>query len=384
MGNNTISFGQLRNEVLFASKTEAINGIQANGTNDGVIKLARYTEHGEIKTIFGIAYTKNSVTSYTIYDSFKEVIENLQSQIDDITGSSESISGQIKEAIDELKGDVSEDYDTLEKIENIIKLNKENGVVTLESTDGGEGTNISKTYTIKQGGVFVGSFDIYKDSFLKSVNLITKDGRIIDDEHPGIAYAIPFVFVTADGSEQIVNIPISSFIQDLEAGNGLIVDANGRLNIVKDAESENFLVINEDSIAIVGVQNAIDTAIATLNSELTAALNAEIERAKEAERILREGIEAETSRAIVKETELSDAIEAETTRAENKESELLSEINKITINGTYGVSAITNENRTTTIRAVVDDNPLVDTNPLTVTQNGIRFATDLDCGLFQD
>lgn len=380
---NLVSFGNLRNQTLYASRDEAIAGIKAEGTNDGVIKLGRYTDGEQVKTIFGISYTNGATTTYTIYDSFKEVIDDLQDQINAITGGSESITILIQRAIDELKGDVDPEYDTLEEIEAIIKQNKQDGVVTLESAPGDSGSTVATSYTIKQGGVVVGTFDIFKDSFIKTVQMIDKDGNVIDEEHPGIAYAMQFIFVTEDGSEKIVNIPVASFIQDLEAGDGLTVDASGKLNVVKDVNSEDFLEIYEDSIAIVGVQDAIDAAIATLNSELSAAIAAEKARAEAAEAELDEKITNEAGRATAAEAALNVKIEDEEARAKAEEENLLEELNKIEIVGTYGVSAKTNAGRVTTLRVVVgDESPLIDQSPLSVLSSGIRFATELDCGYY--
>lgn len=384
MTDNFISFGNLRNITLYSSQSAAIQGLESANINDGVIKLARYTdEDGSVKTVFGVAYTSGETTTYTVYNSFKEVIDDLQDQINAITGGSESVTVLIERAINELKGDVTEDYDTLGEIEAIIKANKTDGIVTLESRDGESGSTIAKTYTIKQGGVYVGSFDIFKDSFLKAVYLIDKDGHIIPEgDTTTVAQAIQFVFVMADGSEKYVNISMASFIQDIEAGDGLIVDANGVLHIIKANDSEDFLRIDPDSIAIVGVQDAIDAAVATLNSELSAALEAETSRAISAETALDEKIDAEIERAISAETSIDNKLTVETERAKTSESYILQELNKIAIKGIYGVSATTDNNRVTTLQVVVDDNPFIETSPLTVESTGLKFATELDCGYF--
>ena len=97
MAKNVYSLQLLRNTQIFADKETAISGITSAATQDGVIKLARYTE-GEgasatTKTIFGI-YNDSTVgtAGYTIYDSYKEVIEAIQEKIANLeSGSTEAI-----------------------------------------------------------------------------------------------------------------------------------------------------------------------------------------------------------------------------------------------------------------------------------------------------
>lgn len=93
MAKNVYSLQLLRNTQIFADKETAISGITSAATQDGVIKLARYTEGTATKTIFGI-YNDNTVgtAGYTIYDSYKEVIEAIQEKIADLdSGSTEAI-----------------------------------------------------------------------------------------------------------------------------------------------------------------------------------------------------------------------------------------------------------------------------------------------------
>ena len=93
MAKNVYSLQLLRNSQVFGTKELAIAGITGSTTQDGVIKLARYTDGSTVKTIFGI-YNDNTVgtAGYTIYDSYKEVIEAIQERIADLeSGSTEAI-----------------------------------------------------------------------------------------------------------------------------------------------------------------------------------------------------------------------------------------------------------------------------------------------------
>jgi hypothetical protein len=93
MAKNIQSLQLLRNSQIFQDKAAAINGITGATTQDGVIKLARYTEGTATKTIFGI-YNDNTVgtAGYTIYESYKEVIDAIQDKIADLeSGSTEAV-----------------------------------------------------------------------------------------------------------------------------------------------------------------------------------------------------------------------------------------------------------------------------------------------------
>ena len=93
MAKNINSLQLLRNSQIFQNKEAAINGITGTTTQDGVIKLARYTEGNKTKTIFGI-YNDGTIgtAGYTIYDSYQEVIASIQDRIASLeSGSTEAI-----------------------------------------------------------------------------------------------------------------------------------------------------------------------------------------------------------------------------------------------------------------------------------------------------
>jgi hypothetical protein len=114
MAKNVYSLQLLRNGTPFTSYTEAVNAITGGTEQDGVLKLARYTSNesdsattkyntSTVKTIFGIRHDiSGSGTGWTIFDSYHEIIENLQNQIDAMGGDSGSIAEQIQAALDQL------------------------------------------------------------------------------------------------------------------------------------------------------------------------------------------------------------------------------------------------------------------------------------------
>ena len=131
---NIYSLQLLRNSKIYASKTEAIEGLKKVETQDGVIALARYytnAESGTVKTVFGINYAENGTTqsgvtgsSFTVYDNDKDAFDALQTLVDKINGdenSEGSFKYAIKQAVEALEGSDDLTYDTLKKLEDAIK-----------------------------------------------------------------------------------------------------------------------------------------------------------------------------------------------------------------------------------------------------------------------
>lgn len=178
---NIFSLQHLRNSTIYNDLAAAKAGLMAKETQDGVITLARYyvdsaDESKGVKTIFGINYSSLGVTdptktaaSYTIYDTDTEAIGALKDLVDTINGSDTvdgSFRNAVKNAIDTLKGGVSEDYDTLKKIEDKIKaanassVANDNKVVSdVTQTDGKITATVKNITEVKLDGYTVGGDD---------------------------------------------------------------------------------------------------------------------------------------------------------------------------------------------------------------------------------
>lgn len=142
MAQNIYSLQLLRNGRAYETYAAAVAGIKSASTQDGVIKLARYfdtttTSSGEtiyksetIKTIFGIYNDAMDTqpSGYTIFDSYHEVILDLQNKIDAMGGESGSIAQQIQNAIDNL------DYTgyTAADSKVVTAVSENNGVVSAD------------------------------------------------------------------------------------------------------------------------------------------------------------------------------------------------------------------------------------------------------------
>ena len=93
----------LRNTAAFATKAAALTGLTKDATDDGVIKLARYTDGDKTKTLFGIYNTINS--SYTVYDfdtDAETALVNLVNTINGDENTNDSFRKAIKDKVESL------------------------------------------------------------------------------------------------------------------------------------------------------------------------------------------------------------------------------------------------------------------------------------------
>ena len=113
MAKNIYSLQLLRNSQVFTSKEQAIAQLTSGATQDGVIKLARYTQtgtnpysgdtNGDVKTIFAFRHEVGGKSGWTVYEDYKEVLDVIKSKIDSLSGEgSGSIYDQIMQEINKL------------------------------------------------------------------------------------------------------------------------------------------------------------------------------------------------------------------------------------------------------------------------------------------
>ena len=115
---------------------------------------------------------------------------------------------------------------------------------------------------------------IYKDSSLVSIDY-TETG-----ENSKKGQFLKYVYTLADGTEKTVYVDMSKLVDQAEVENG-IQAINGKLSIkIAEGNEADFLTVNDKGLKLSGVQAAIDTAKNAVQNEL----NAEITRAKAAEK----------------------------------------------------------------------------------------------------
>lgn len=98
-------------------------------------------------------------------------------------------------------------------------------------------------YTLKVGDAIVGTIDIPKDQFVKSVSY-NQENKTID-----------FVFETTDG-EQTVNLNVSDLVDTYTAGNGISLASN-EFSIKIDATTQQYIEVSAEGLKIVNIDEKL-------------------------------------------------------------------------------------------------------------------------------
>ena len=126
--------------------------------------------------------------------------------------------------------------------------NDEKEIALLEDVQGlGATIVLEKTndlqYTLKVGDAIVGTIDIPKDQFVKSVSY-NEETKTID-----------FVFETADG-EQTVTVDVSDLVDTYTAGNGISLISN-EFSLKIDATTQQYIEVSAEGLKIVNIDEKL-------------------------------------------------------------------------------------------------------------------------------
>ena len=156
-----------------------------------------------------------------------------------------------------------------------------------EVTDLGD-ANVKEAYKVvsvnKEGTeTTVGDIiKIYKDSSLKSIDYVKENDK------KKVGQFLKYVYTLANGTEQTVYVDMSELVDQAEVENG-IQAVGGKLSIkLAEGNEAGFLTVDANGLKLSGVQTAIDTAKDAVQNDL----NAEITRAKAAEKANKAAIDA--------------------------------------------------------------------------------------------
>ena len=134
-----------------------------------------------------------------------------------------------------------------------------------------------KVVSVNNGGTETTVGDIikiYKDSSLVSIDYTGTNDKGKKGQF------LKYVYTLADGTEKTVYVDMSELVDQAEVENG-IQAVGGKLSIkLADGNEAGFLTVDANGLKLSGVQTAIDTA----KNEVQNSLNAEITRAKAAEK----------------------------------------------------------------------------------------------------
>ena len=131
--------------------------------------------------------------------------------------------------------------------------------VTMTSTAGSG--DVATIYKFYQGGEdadhLVGEINIGKEMFIESGEVIEKEG-------------VPFLKLTLnDTAKTVLEIDLTQVMDVYTNGNGINVDANV-ISVKKATDSEAFLVVDENGVAVKGVQDAINAAVKSAKDTIDA------------------------------------------------------------------------------------------------------------------
>ena len=136
---------------------------------------------------------------------------------------------------------------------------------------------------------------IYKDSSLYRAYLGHVDDRLDDYTSPVVTpgtgdTALCFIYLTNNGTYQLVTINIEDFLQENEFKDGLVVD-NHTVSVLIDETSEEFLTVSQNGVKVSGIHNAISGAVYNEEIRAKAAESAEENRATAAEQALQQELD---------------------------------------------------------------------------------------------
>ena len=166
--------------------------------------------------------------------------------------------------------------------------------VKLSDTDASAlGANVKEAYQVfaytgtwnaeTNKGTEVGeAIKIYKDASIHKIYLgseadtINETTGVISTVTPTEAnLRLNYAYQNANGTYELVKIPVDSFLRESEFNNGLQVNG-GVVSVKVDGTSEKFLTVGKDGIKLSGVQTAIDTAIDALDANVTSKNNSNV------------------------------------------------------------------------------------------------------------
>ena len=329
--NNIISLGLLRNGKVYKTKQLAIQGLTQTATNDGVAKLARYLdEHNVIRTIVGFYANATEMedngggtSSYTILD-----IEGSASSIESLTQSVETINGIIgsgidgktlTEAINDINDSLGGGFSENHTVVDALDELEEYLTEALAITlESSDDPEYAKVYTLKQGGTEIGTINIPKD-------IVIKEGKLVYGEW--------------DGNDFHENT------QETHYGD----------------EPAIKLVLNNDDVIYINAEDLVDIYTAG------------------------DGISLDDNEIAIKIDDSSESfliVGSNGLKLDGVQTAIDTKVEEVAarerLEGSDGVSIASNKVKA--IAAKFSANALK--NPISVNEDGIKFASALDCGFF--
>ena len=211
-----------------------------------------------------------SLGSVTLFDSDSEEyltmsssgikLSGINDALSEITDAIESGISELNTAISTLTSNLSTEESTREtadlKLVASAKYDADNSAIYLYNTSG---TVLST----------IDASDFIVDGMLESAEYVTIDAS------GNAGNYIHLVFNTDAGSKEIY-VDVSDLVDVYTAGDGIAVTDNV-VSVVKSSSSEDYLIVDENGVAITGIDSAISTLQGSITDEATARNEADTE-----------------------------------------------------------------------------------------------------------
>ena len=268
---NSTAIGQNTAAIATLNGAATVEGSVAKSVKDAIEALDVAQVGGTGKVITTVSETNGKISATAIDLKAENVAFTPTTNV---TGAVDVTGSNVKAAIASLAKSVKSTQNSAATYK-VVKVTE------------GLATNVKEAYQLVQtvNGTDTNipvQIPIYKDQTLKSVELVAED----DKKKKG--QFMKYTYINADGADTIVYVDCSKLLAESEFKNGLAVSAAGEVSVKIDATSESFLTVGEGGVKLAGVQTAIDTAKNAVQNDL----NAEITRAKAAEKANKAAIDA--------------------------------------------------------------------------------------------
>ena len=340
------------NNEVFQNRADALkyfaNIVDSTNTASTIFQSSLYAEplvakyldeDGNQQIILAIG-VDSGLTPYHIIDS-KEIAERLDANKEAIEAEVErakdaemALSGSIEteiaraiEAENFLSGAVETERDERIASDAVLQTQITENVAKIVPVTENLGANVREEYVLKNAkGEELGShIKVYKDSALVGAEVNYKGATAVSQKEDGTfeftygpdvdkeAEYLYLIYRNENGGLSLVALDFENFLMENEEGLGIkIVDHKITIKI---KNGDKYLTVTEDGLQTTAIDEVIKEAVDTLSDNLTAKIDAEIERSTAADEYI-SGLTAEFSAATVAEFVLANsAITLETERA---------------------------------------------------------------------
>lgn len=241
--------------------------------------------------------------------------ERITAEQNRATAAEGTLTDNLNSEISDRKEAIKAESDRAKAVEQALQA-KVGSITVAKVTPHDSTTAVS--YQLQVNGEAKGvTIDIAKDQSIKDIEVLDMNATLKNDGtiqagNPVGSTALCISYILSDGTYKLAKLDYSKFLEETEFANGLEVNEH-KVYVKVDPLSENFLSVSSTGVKITGVQNAINAAVnaekaarEAADTEIkntitqsgqssTAALNAEIARAKEAEATITSNLSKHTS-----------------------------------------------------------------------------------------